>query len=337
VGAVNLPMVEGEISAIIPSLSSSVKMSSPLREIGSMTEDGKSGVIGRLGRKASTVPIEVRVESGDTKRLPFSVVVARHRRLLPMLATMAVSTALSEALPDVTDALADVTTRLSIRGFGELDLRDQVVASDVLTPRILAMSHGMRALTDLLGNPFSPVVVDRIEVSARVDYHAKSAEIVGLSTLGDNVRAGASLPLRVSLRPYSGAEFSEIVRIELPKELAGRSVKIEAAAGAKVQPEVARAENLHGFIDNLRAYYPASTLVLSLTTRDDSASLHGRLLGNLPPSAIDTLRPSRESKRAETFRIVKRSTFAQPRVLSGRQEIVVQVRDREESAYRAPN
>jgi hypothetical protein len=327
IGAVNLPLVQGEIHGIIPSLSSSLKMSSPIAEIGSVTDDSKSGVIGLLGGHAGTVPVEVRVVSKGASKPPFAVEIARHRRLLPMLATMAVSTALSEAVPDVTDMVADVTTRLWVRGFEPIVLRDQLLSNETLAPRVLAMSHGMRALGELLGNPFAPAVVDRIDVSARVEFRADSAEIVSLASPGDKVRAGQRLPLRVTLRPYAGAEFVETLEVDVPQALAGRAVKIEVASGAQVKPELPRPENLRGFVENLRTYYPASSLVVSLTTNDDGVALHGRLIRNLPPSALDTLRPAGQSRHADGFRVVKRTAFPRARVFAGQKDITVRVHD----------
>jgi hypothetical protein len=327
IGAVNLPMVLGEIHAIIPSLASSLKMSSPLGEIGSVTDDSKSGVVGIAGGHAGTVPVLVHVISKGVSKPPFAVAIARHRRLMPMLATMAVSTALAEALPDVTDMVADVTTRFFVRGFSPIELRDQFFSNETLAPRVLAMSHGMRALGDLLGNPFAPAIIEKIEVNARVEFRADSAEIVALSAPGDKVRAGTRLPLSVTLRPYAGAEFAQTLEVDVPSTLAGKTVKIEVASGAQVKPEVPRAEDLPGFVENLRTYYPASSIVVSLTTRDDGAALHGRLIRNLPASAMDTLRPANQTRRADSFHVVRRAAFPGSHPITGRQEITVQVND----------
>jgi hypothetical protein len=189
------------------------------------------------------------------------------------------------------------------------------------------MSHGMRALGELLGNPFAPAVVDKIEVDARVEYRADTAEIVALASPGDKVRAGGRLPLRVTLRPYRGAEFVETLDIEVPRSLAGRAVKIEVAGGAQVKPDLPRAEDLRGFVENLRTYYPAASLVVSLTTRDDGVALRGRLIRNLPPSALDTLRPAGQSRRADAFHVIKRTAFPRAGVFTGSKDIQVQVRD----------
>jgi hypothetical protein len=187
----------------------------------------------------------------------------------------------------------------------------------------------MRALGELLGNRFAPAVVDKIEVEARVEYRAGTAEIAALRTPGGKVRAGGRLPLRVTLRPYDGAEVAEVLDIEVPLALAGRTVKIDVAGGAQVKPELPRAEDLAGLIANLRTYYPARSLVVSLTTLDDGVALHGRLLRNLPPSALDTLRPAGQSREADGFRVVKRTAFPRTVVVTGQKSITVQVRDQD--------
>jgi hypothetical protein len=330
IGRVKLPMVSGEIHAIIPSLSSSMKMASPIREIGSITEDSRVGVVGVLGERASKIPVRVQVVSAGVRKPDFSVEIARHRRLIPMLATVAVSSALTDLVPDVTDMVADVTTRLFVRGFDPLELRDQVASRETLAPRLLAMSHGMRALAELLANPFAPAVIDRIDVSAKVEYRNDGADVVAVSLVDDEVRAGHALPLRVTLRPYAGSEVVETVVVDVPRALAGKTMKIEVAGGSKVQPEVPRPENLQGLIRNLRTYYTASSLVVSLTTKDDGVALHGQLLRTLPPSALDTLRPVNQSRRADAFHVVRRTAFGRGRIISGHREITVKVHEPDE-------
>lgn len=334
IGAVNLPMVLGEVHAIIPSLASSVKMASPIAEVGSITDDTKNGIVGLIGGHASTVPIRVRVVSRGVSKPPFSVEVARHRRLMPLLAVMAVSTALSEAVPDVTDMVADVTTRLHVRGFDPVELRDQIYANEALAPKVLAMTHGMHALADLLGNPFAPAIVEKIEIGVRVDYRADIAEIVGLASPENEVRAAATLPLRVTLRPYAGAEFTETLPIDVPRELAGRTVKIEVGGGAQVKPEMPHAENLRDFVENLRTYYATSAIVVSVVTKEEGASLHGQLIHNLPPSALDSLRGVHQTRRADLFHVVDRTVFPRSRLISGHQAITVHVIDPKEPASR---
>ena len=94
-----------------------------------------------------------------------------------------------------------------------------------------------------------------------------------------------------------------------------------------MKPETPRAEDLRGFVEKLRAYYPASSLVVSLTTRDEGASLRGALIHDLPASALDTLRPASQSRRANSFHVVKRAVFPGKRPITGKQTITLMVTD----------
>ena len=146
---------------------------------------------------------------------------------------------------------------------------------------------------DLLFNPFEPVVLDRMDIDVRVEYRRDVAEIVGVSLPGDAVRAGDTVPLRVTLRPYAGPEYIETVPVVIPRTVAGEVVKIEVASGAMVQPRRAAgrvAARLHR--QPAQLLHGASSIVVSLQTPDDGASLRGRLIPGLPASALDTLRPA---------------------------------------------
>ena len=119
-------------------------------------------------------------------------------------------------------------------------------------------------------NPFEPVVLDRIDVDVRVEYRRDVAEIVGVSLPGQEVHAGDTVPLRVTLRPYAGPEYVETVPVDHPAHggRRGRS-RSRSRSGALVRPDVPQAESLRGYIDNMRKYYGASTIVATLQTPDD--------------------------------------------------------------------
>jgi hypothetical protein len=129
------------------------------------------------------------------------------------------------------------------------------------------------------------------------------------------------------MRPYAGAEYVETVSVKIPAVLAGQSVRIEAASGSMVKPEVAPAENLAGYIANLSKYYTPANIVVSVQTIDEGAALHGRLIADLPGSAMDTLRPAVQTRRADAYRIAERTIAPSKKIVAGRQELTVAVRD----------
>jgi hypothetical protein len=327
IGEVYLPMVDAEIHAFLPSLAQSFKMSSPLQEVGMLVQDRQSCILGDLDARTTMLPIDVRVTGPGVEPRLFHAEVARNRRLTPMLASMVIGNAIADAEPDVTDMVVTVTSKVGLKGYVPLELRDQIFSSEGISGRALSSSRGLKALGDLLFNPFEPVVLDGMNVDVRVEYRRDVAEIVGVSLPSEDVRAGDTVPLRVTLRPYAGAEYVETVPIVIPRSVAGGPIKIEVATGASVRPEVPQAESLPVYIDNLRKFYTASSIVVTVQTLDDGASLRGRLLSALPSSALDTLRPGNQTRRADAYRVADRTVFPSPRLVSGRQELSVAVRE----------
>jgi hypothetical protein len=66
--------------------------------------------------------------------------------------------------------------------------------------------------------------------------------------------------------------------------------------------------------------------VVTLQTADAGASLRGRLIEGLPASAMDTLRPSNQTKRADSYGIADRTVYPMKQLVSGKQDLQILVK-----------
>ncbi|HVX97637.1 MAG TPA: SpoIVB peptidase S55 domain-containing protein [Polyangia bacterium] len=325
IGESYLPLVDAEIHTFMPSLAQSFKMSSPLHEIGVLVQDRQSCILGNLDGRTTMMPVDVRVTGPEGKTRAFHAEVARNRRLTPTLASLVVANAITDAEPDVTDVVATVNGKLTIQGREPLVLTDHIFSSEGISGRVLGGSRGLRALGELMFNPFEPVTVERMDIDVRVEQKRDVAEIVAISAPTDTVRAGDTVPVRVTLRPYAGPEYVETVAVKIPYAAAGQAVHIEAASGVMARPEAASAENLGTYIENMKKFYTAANLVVTVQTPDEGAAVRGRLIPTLPAAAMDTLRPANLTRRADSYRIAERTVFPSKRLVSGRQELTIAV------------
>jgi hypothetical protein len=328
IGESYLPLVDAEIHSFLPSLAQSFKMSSPLNEIGMLVQDRQSCIIGTLDERTRMMPVDVRITGPEGKTRTFHAEVARSRRLTPMLASLVVGNAVTDAEPDVTDVVATVKTRLQLPGGrAPMELTDQFFSTEGLSGRGLGTTRGLRALGELMFNPFEPLTVEKIDVEVRIEQKRDVAEIIGLALPNERVRPGETVPLRVTLRPYAGNEYVETVNVKIPRTVAGQAVRIEAASGVLVRPELPAPESLSTYIDNMTKYYTAGDIVVSVQTADEGASLRGRLVPDLPSAAIDTLRTGNQTRRAESYSLAQRTVFPSKRLVVGRQELTTPVRE----------
>ncbi|HXU72512.1 MAG TPA: SpoIVB peptidase S55 domain-containing protein [Polyangia bacterium] len=327
VGEIYLPIASAEIHTFMSALSSSFKMASPLKELGSLIQDRQSGIIGDTSQRADMIPVHVRVGGPNRADEDFHFEVVRHRFLTPMLASTVVANAAQNAASDVADATITVRSNLAVRGYKPLELTDQIYSPDGVSPRTLASATGLKAIGDILFNPFTPANLDRIDIDVDVDYKADVAEIVGVSLNSDELSPGSRPNLYVTLRPYAGSEYVKAVPFDVPRSLAGQTVKVVVAAGNAAKPEVAPPENLGGLIDNLRKSYAATSLVVGLETPDEGVTLRGSVIPDLPGSVIDTLRPGASTRRADTFKRAARFVVPMHGIMQGKQEITIHVKD----------
>jgi hypothetical protein len=327
VGEIYLPIATAEVHTFLSALSTSFKLASPLKEIGTLLQDRQSCILGDTSQRADMIPVAVTVGGPNRPEQTFHAEVVRHRFLTPMLAAGVISNAAQTSASDVADATITVRSNLAVRGYPPLELTDHLYSPDGVSPRTLAGMSGLRAISDILFNPFSPANLDKIDVRVDVDYKADVAEIVGVSLASDELEPGSRPSLYVSLRPYNGKEFTQTIPFDVPRQLAGQQVKVVVTAGNLAKPDLAQPESLPGLIDNLRKSYPARALVVSLETPDEGVTLRGSVIPDLPGSVIDTLRPGASTRRADTFKRAARFVVPMHGVMQGKQEITVRVRD----------
>ena len=267
IGESYLPLVDAEIHAFMPSLAQSFKMSSPLNEIGVLVQDRQPCIIGNLDGRTTMMPVDVRVTGPEGKVRTFHAEVARSRRLTPTLASMVVANAVADAEPDVTDVLATVNGKLAVHGHGTLELSDQVFSTEGISgPRARRRARGAararRAdVQPLRARHRRPHGRRRAPRAA-----ARRLEIVAVSVPTETVRAGDTVPVRVTLRPYGGTEYVETVPVKIPSAVRGQAVHIEAASGVMAKPETAPAESLGTYIENMHKYYTAANIVVTVQT-----------------------------------------------------------------------
>lgn len=324
-GELYLPLVDAEIHAILPSLAQSIKLSSPVAEIGGLVQDRKACIVGDLAARVTMVPVTIRVTAPHAAPRVFHAEIARHRRLTPALVALVANSAIADAEPDPVDMTMDITSRVKLRGRPELTLRDQFFSADGVTASLLASLRGVRAVGELLTNPFQPIVLERIDVDIDLAFRRDLVEIVGTTLRDGRVRAGQPATLDVTLRPYDGPEYTETLRVPIPAGVAGQSVKLEVTSGAFTRPDVAPPETLSGYLDALTKYYPSSAIVVGVQTLEDGVATRGRLLPELPSAALDTLRGSGRTRRLDAYRMTDKTVFPTKRIVTGKQELTVSV------------
>ena len=342
-GELYLPIGGADIHGFMSGVQQSFKFSTPTDTLGTLVQDRQSCIVGVTGEMAASrgtvtanadredmsdmIPIRVRIGGPGREERVVEARVARHRFLTPTLAATVITSAAQEAAPDVADAVVTLRTTLKVRGQAPIELVDHAFSPEGVSARVFGSATGVRAINEILFNQFAPANLDGIDVQVDVDYRPDVAEIVGASLRSDDVEPGTRCSLTVTLRPYNGVEYTQSVPLDIPRALAGASLKIEAAAGNLVKPDIAPPENFKELLANLGRTFPSRAIVVTVQTPDEGLMLRGNVVPELPASVLDTLRPGASSRRGEAYKIAARIVVPMRGVVAGKKELTVKVKE----------
>jgi len=289
-------------------------------------QDRQSAIVVDTTRKVDMIPVVVKVRSPAGEET-FETEVLRNRFLTPPLVGMMVGNAAHTLVPDVADCTVTVESRLKIKGYEPIRFTDYSYSNNGPADAI-ASARALRILVPLLFNPFAPVRIERLDVDVQIAYNTDYVQIDALRVPDLEVPYGQKTSVDVVMRPYGGREYVERIPIHIPERLAGTTVKLEIVPGDLARPDTAPPESLDDVVAILRKMYPANMLVATIYTPDEGVTLGGKVIPNLPDSALDTVRPATSTRRGDAYKSVTRTVVPAKRVVQGRQEIMLKVKDR---------
>jgi hypothetical protein len=302
-GPVSLPMYEAEVVGVLPSRQISFKLTNPTREIGALLLDRPTGVAGRLGVHADTMPVEVEVtgESGESHLFHYQV--ARHPSVGPPLVYWCVQNSLS-ALSDLSTLnTAQMSLELDIQG--EEPLKSEAAVTGLETGGALA-KEVLLPLNLLTFNPGHSVRVEKTKLSLTLRRGRQSANVDRVRVRPARPKPSDTLTVGVELLPYRSepqwAQFSLTLPADLPE---GQYVLHISDGTTAFATELSRAQQRWSYpgLRPIREAFakrrPANTLVAVLYGRPASAVVQGREWENLPESVRSVMQESHGSEGNE--------------------------------------
>lgn len=289
-GTISIPMQAARVEASVASLSNSFRVTSAGSPIGVWQQDRATGVRGRLGARARTIPLRIQVEGSRGGRRDYELEIVDHDLYSPLLAFSALVAVLSqEERPAGTQ-----TIRLGAR-IGVGDGRTLAV-EDVFASGTAGVLTGAAALVAapvalLLGNPVERIPVRDIEVDISASEEAQAATLSRAWLRSSRVRPGGTATLRVALKDFRGAEATRELEVPIPRSAAGSRLTLVVADALSVALSdqrqgvtgtPARVEQIYRAISRHRRQ---SRLYVRLVGSGRGAAVvGGEYLPSLPPS-----------------------------------------------------
>ncbi|HKO49255.1 MAG TPA: SpoIVB peptidase S55 domain-containing protein [Polyangiaceae bacterium] len=328
-GVTALPTAIGRVLWFLASDQRSFKIGMAVRTMGALVNDRQSAIVVSHSAKAPVIPIKMSIHGAPGfPNANWSFEVAHDKFMTPSFASVALGSALQAVANEHQDVSWTATSKLKVKGYPEITLQDYGVAMGG-TPEAgeFARSNLVRAIGTVLNNPWQPAIVESASMAVELRYARDILRLRGADVLESEIDAGAPARIRLTLVPYSGPDVTRVVSVPIPAHLAGQTVNLEIEPGYAEERDQAAPDTLAELIKNFEnPVYPAKSAVVSYGTGDAGVAFKGRVAHDLPPGALDVIRPETSSIAPETFATTTRVVVDLPQFMVGRDRVSVTVR-----------
>ncbi|HEX7843436.1 MAG TPA: SpoIVB peptidase S55 domain-containing protein [Kofleriaceae bacterium] len=329
-GETYAPVSTASVHTVIPSAQSAFLMAGTIQEIGSLVQDRQAAIVADTGLRSPTIPVDISITSGTdkhTEKGTFHVEVMNNKFLTPSLAGAAVTSAISYYLPDRDNVTARVESQVQLGGGQEpINFVDYVYASDGAAS-VMGAVRGLRVLVPLLLNPYAPVSIQRVDIKVDLRFEANYGEIKEIKIPGSELVVGHN-QIQVLMSTWDGKDIVDEVPVDVPASLAGGIVQLEVAAGDAAKLDAPPPVDLPSLLHAFRSLLPGNVWAVTLYPADEGVALDGKLVRDLPQSALDKLHPQTHTQRAQLYKPIARTKSPTKRVVNGTSSTLVHVRAR---------
>ena len=328
-GETYAPVATASINAVVPSAQSAFLMGTAINEIGSLVQDRQAAIVADTGLRSPTIPVDIAITSGTDKHVEkgaFHVEIMNNKFLTPALAGAAVANSINYYLPDRDDVTARIESSVRIRGHEPINFVDYVYANDGAAS-VMGAVRGLRVLVPLLLNPYAPVSIERVDLKVDLRFEANYGEIKEVKIPTSDLTVGHNL-IRVLMSTFDGKDIVEEVPVDVPASLAGGIVQLEVSAGDSAKLDAPPPVDLPSLLHAFRSLLPGNVWAVTLYPADEGVALDGKLVRDLPQSALDKLHPQSHTQRAALYKPIARTKSPAKRVVNGTSSTLVHVRAR---------
>jgi len=235
--------------------------------------------------------------------------------------------AINYYLPDRTDVTARVESTVRIEGGDPIQFVDYMYGNEGALS-VMGAVRGLRVMVPLMLNPFGPVRIQRVDVNVDLSFDSNYGDIKEIEVPTGDLIPGARNHVHVVMGTYDGKDVVDDVPVDVPADLAGGIVQLEVTSGDSAKLDAAPPIDLPTLLSAFRKLLPGTVWAVTLYPADEGVALDGKLVRDLPASALDKLHPQSHTQRAQAYKPIARTLAPAKRVVNGQAAMLVRVRSR---------
>lgn len=294
-GPTEFPMTRAYVYTVLPSLFSSIKLSTTGDTIGTMLQDRATAIAGRLGPGPKMVPVSMRLTSdrGGTRTFTFEVV--RDQLFTPLMTFSSLLQTLTSYERQFGTTTYAVEATAALKNHGTISFQNVYSGDNSATP---ASAFIVAPITALITNDAEPVEIERLDLVVRTSEHVQTATLERVWLDDPKPRPGKTVSLKVLLRTFRGEDVLRTIPIEIPANATG-SLSLIISDGQRLQQAEQRElrlpqrRSVAQIVRALNRTRRNNTIYVKLMSGDAGAVINGEALSSLPPSVLAVMEADR--------------------------------------------
>ena len=306
-GPVDLPMATGKVHTVVSSIYRSSKLASMVEIVGALTTDESMAVFGRIGAKAKTIPLTIRIDRyNDIEKRVYNCRVANNRLLTPLLLQSAVAGAafqLGDFPPDHT-----IEYKVAI----DLEDAESINFENISTARglIELIIESVGSVAMLMNNPYEEVGIESIDYDIRIVPRNIISHIWSLDLSDSKVKAGENIEIGVVVESVLAGKKKYQCTLEIPEDLAPGRYDLTVCGSSnyerflmKAVPYKFIAQSVPGLIEalNYSLGVGRDKLYFLLTLPPGGVALEQAELPDLPGTKVLVLQNAKRTLRIQPY------------------------------------
>ena len=294
-GPTEFPMTRAYVYTVLPSLLSSMKLSSTGEVIGTVLQDRATTIAGRLGPGPRMIPVTMTLASSRAPKRTFKYEVVND----PLFGPLMTYASMLNTLVSYERSMEAAT--FSVRGTANVRKHEPITFNNIFSgdqSAVAAATYVVAPVMYLMGNDYEKIDVDGLDITITTTEQPKTATLERIWLDDPRPRAGRTVPLKMLVRTYRGDEELRSVPIQIPTNATGMLTVLVSDGGRlglaeQRETRSSSSRSVEQMIKALNRGRRNDTLYVKLMSSDAGAVVSGEVLSSLPPSVLSVLEGER--------------------------------------------
>jgi len=306
-GEIDLPIATGKVHTVVSNTVNSFKLASVLDTVGALTVDESTAVFGRIGAKAKTIPLTIRIDRyNDAEKRTYNCQIVHNRLLTTMLLQSAVAGAALQLGNLPPDNMIEYKVVIG------LEDAESITFENVSTGRGLfdLTIESVGAVAMLMNNPYKEVGIKSIDYDIRIAPKSIVSHIWSVDLSDSKVKAGENIDIEVIVESVLAGKKKYRYALGIPEDLAPGKYDLTVCGSSdyerfllKVVPYKLIAQSLPDLIEalNYSLSVERDNLYFLLTLPPGGIALEQAELPDLPGTKALILQNAKRAMRIQPY------------------------------------